>query len=89
MGCSAVVVNRDKALYGKDADTWRPERWLERSEEHVKKMASRLFHFGTGSSQCLGKNIVLLELYKVVPTLVKTFKVGVCNVKWWDMLILW
>jgi len=65
VGCSPVVVNRNKAVYGADADVFRPERWLEANPDQLIRMTSRLFDFGQGVYQCLGKNISLIELYKV------------------------
>jgi len=76
VGCSAVVVNRNKRVFGPNADVWYPERWLEGSTEDRSRMAARLFHFGAGSSQCLGKNIALVEVYKVIPVLLRNFKVS-------------
>lgn len=35
---SAPVVHMNKDVFGNDADTFRPERWLEASEEQLKEM---------------------------------------------------
>ena len=34
-----------------------------------------MFQFGAGSHTCIGKNISLLEIYKLVPTFLRNFKV--------------
>lgn len=36
-----------------------------------------LVQFGAGHRSCLGKNISLLEIYKVVPTLLRRFDVSI------------
>ncbi|KAH6642759.1 pisatin demethylase [Boeremia exigua] len=74
IGCSAWVVHKDQRVFGEDADQWRPERWLEGGAEKQSLMNSMLFSFGAGSRTCIGKNISLLEMHKLVPTLLKTFK---------------
>jgi hypothetical protein len=38
-------------------------------------MSSTLLHFGMGARTCIGKNISLLEVYKLVPTLLRRFEV--------------
>ena len=38
------VVHRSKELYGEDAHIFRPERWLEVSEEQAKKMERLMIH---------------------------------------------
>ena len=35
VGINAWVVHRDKGIFGDDAETWRPERWL--CDEHKRK----------------------------------------------------
>jgi cytochrome P450 len=92
VGCNAWVIHRRPEVFGEDADTFRPERWLEASPEQLKEMKvsttrqsnsvnfanvfkATWFVFGAGSRTCLGKNISLLELYKLVPTFLRNFEI--------------
>ncbi|MCJ1386172.1 hypothetical protein MMC17_009298 [Xylographa soralifera] len=75
VGVSSWTVHRNKAVFGDDAKDFRPERWLEASEEKVRLMERSMLHFGAGNHLCLGKNISAREIYKVVPSLLRTFKV--------------
>jgi cytochrome P450 len=79
VGCNAWTVHRDKELYGQDADIFRPERWLEASDEHARKMGVSLFTFGAGKRACVGKNIALLEMSKFVPEAFRRFEIEVIN----------
>ena len=74
MGVHAWVVHYNKGVYGADADCFRPERWLEASEEQHKAMEKSFFTFGAGSRVCLGKNISMLEMSKFVPQLLRHFE---------------
>ncbi len=58
----------DKRVYGKDADEFRPERWLlEKNEARLAAMhRTHDLTFGYGRYQCLGKPIALMEIGKVV-----------------------
>lgn len=73
VGVNAWVVHRNKDVWGEDADEFRPERWLESSEEKLKAMNAMYMPFGLGSRTCIGKNISLLEIAKVIPHLVRKF----------------
>ncbi|KAK2627085.1 hypothetical protein QTJ16_003051 [Diplocarpon rosae] len=82
VGCSAWVIHRNRDVFGEDADVFRPERWLcqageetEAEEKRIKEMGSTMLQFGMGSRTCIGKNISLLEMYKVVPSLLRRFEI--------------
>lgn len=38
VGMNAAVIHRDRSIFGDDADTFRPERWLSDDIEAVKTM---------------------------------------------------
>lgn len=38
-------------------------------------MEGTLLHFGMGARTCIGKNISLLEVYKLVPAVLRNFEV--------------
>jgi cytochrome P450 len=66
IGSSPLGIHCSKKIFGTDADMFRPERWLDASEEHFAYMASTvdlIFHYG--KYQCLGKNVALMEFNKV------------------------
>ncbi|GAM90224.1 hypothetical protein ANO11243_082660 [Dothideomycetidae sp. 11243] len=75
VGCNAWVLHRRTEIFGEDVDTFRPERWTEASAAQLKEMRATMFQFGAGPRTCIGKNISLLEIYKLVPTFLRNFEV--------------
>jgi hypothetical protein len=75
VACSAWVMHRRSEVYGDDADYYRPERWLEAGQEQLKEMNACMLQFGAGPRTCIGKNISLLEVYKLVPSFLRRFEV--------------
>ena len=66
IGFGAWSCFRDTNAWGHDAETFRPERWLEASPEALKEMeATSELAFGYGRYQCLGKNLAMMELNKI------------------------
>ncbi|KAL7811228.1 cytochrome P450 [Trichoderma aethiopicum] len=73
-------VGRSKAVWGPDADVFRPERWLRAGGEELRKMRNAVdLHFGHGKYSCLGKGIALMELHKAVFELVRRFDFCIVN----------
>lgn len=62
----AYAMQRNKELYGEDAEKFKPERWME-SEKRNHELEAAQFTFGVGPRVCLGKDIAIMELYKLLP----------------------
>lgn len=76
VGMNPWVVHMDKTTFGQDAASFVPERWLQsplESEEEFKTRTTSMKNadltFGAGKRACLGKNVSLLEIYKIIPLL--------------------
>ncbi|EPS38807.1 hypothetical protein H072_7405 [Dactylellina haptotyla CBS 200.50] len=74
VGCNPWVIHRDRRVYGEDADFFRPERWIEATDEQKADMERSYLVFGSGKRTCIGKNISLLEIYKIIPWLVMRYE---------------
>ncbi|KAL6792264.1 cytochrome P450 [Trichoderma sp. SZMC 28013] len=79
IGCLAMVVHMDQACFGKDSDVFRPERWLNRSDEERIAMERGFLGWSAGSRVCLGRHIAELEIKKVIPTLLLKYNITLDN----------
>ncbi|KAF4975214.1 hypothetical protein FZEAL_7971 [Fusarium zealandicum] len=97
VGCSAWLIHHRPEIFGPDTEQYKPERWLpdprgdaEAEEKRIKKMSGMMFQFGMGSRTCIGKNISLLEIYKVVPSLLRRFDIDFQDPsKEWKIINAW
>ena len=97
VGINPYVVNRNKEVFGHDADVFKPERWLRAGDESEDAFRERLklfngtdLSFGNGSRICLGRHIALLEAYKLVATLVNRYNIELADPeKEWDVTCSW
>ena len=69
IGVNAAVVQYDKSIFGADADSYNPSRWLG----DTKKMDRHMLLWGGGSRTCLGKHISLTEIHKLIPQFLREF----------------
>lgn len=82
-GMNPYVIARNKSVWGEDCEVFRPERWLrdeERESEDEFQQRLMLMNnsdlaFGAGSRVCIGRSLALLEVYKVVATLISRYDI--------------
>ncbi|KAL4953679.1 cytochrome P450 [Aspergillus filifer] len=70
VGVNSWVAHHNTSIFGADAESFRPERWLEGATPEMERY---FMPFGLGSRTCQGKNISLLEMGKLIPQLVRNF----------------
>jgi cytochrome P450 len=75
IGYSAWSMHRNnRSLYGSDATTFRPERWLIDDTELLARMIkTNDMIFGYGRWVCLGRNVALIEIHKCIFELFRHF----------------
>ncbi|KJX99980.1 cytochrome P450 oxidoreductase like protein [Zymoseptoria brevis] len=73
VGMNPWVSARDRSVYAPDHDDFRPERWLEASDMQLRLMDRNDLSFGAGARNCLGKDISILEMSKLIPELYRHF----------------
>jgi cytochrome P450 len=70
---SPYVFHRTRQAYGEDARQYNPQRWLNVTDAKRRELERNNLTFGGGSRQCIGKNISLMELSKVIPSMLRRF----------------
>ncbi|KAJ5360109.1 hypothetical protein N7517_009300 [Penicillium concentricum] len=86
IGYSAYAMHKSEKTYGKDAEAFRPERWLDSDPVKLAAMvrANDLI-FGYGKFQCLGKPVAQIEIGKTVFELLRNFDIALINpTRPWD-----
>ncbi|KAL4975564.1 cytochrome P450 [Aspergillus desertorum] len=72
VGINAWALHHDGRVFP-DPEAFIPERWLESTPAKLKEMEQSFFAFGAGSRTCVGKNISLIEMHKIIPQLLRDF----------------
>ena len=83
VGMNPWVIHQNNEVFGPDAESFAPERWLPQQGESkvdFEKRRARMnqadLTFGAGSRACIGKNLGSLEVWKVIPTLFSVYDVS-------------
>ncbi|KAH8734260.1 cytochrome P450 oxidoreductase [Ilyonectria robusta] len=92
VGMSPWVLHRDPEVFP-DPDAFKPERWILgegcHDEDHLRRMNRSFFAFGHGAHSCSGKHISIMEVTKVIPTLLLRYDLELVGDKtgkftnWW------
>ena len=94
VGVNPWVVQHDPSVFP-DPETFIPERWIDNSPDQLKQMEASIFLFGGGSRMCVGKSIAFLEIYKLVPEILRRYTVTLANPekewtvenRWWVFIL--
>ncbi|OBT64722.1 hypothetical protein VE03_05892 [Pseudogymnoascus sp. 23342-1-I1] len=73
VGITGWVTQRDKSVFGADADFYRPERWIEVDERQTRIMDKNMLAWGLGNRSCIGKHVAMMVLTKTVGQIVRNF----------------
>lgn len=80
VGMSPYVVGRHRPTFGEDVDLWRPERWVECTSQQRRKMEQSMITFGSGRRVCLGKDVALMEIKKLVSAVLLQYEMEAIDV---------
>ncbi|KAH6692510.1 cytochrome P450 76C2 [Plectosphaerella plurivora] len=75
VGCNPVALHRNVDIFGQDAESFNPDRWLEGDE--IRSMERYNLTWGGGNRICPGRHLAYLVLFKVVPALIREFDIEV------------
>ncbi|RLL95435.1 hypothetical protein CFD26_100536 [Aspergillus turcosus] len=83
VGINTWVAHYDEEVFP-DAETFRPERWIEAESNPEKLKAMNEMHmpFGLGSRTCIGKHISILEMSKLIPRIIRDFDFSAGTDNW-------
>jgi cytochrome P450 len=79
VGVMPAALHMDRSVFGEDVKEFRPERWLSGDAERTRRMEASFLGFSRGKRVCLGQNIAVLQLKKVVPALVLKFDIELAD----------
>ncbi|KAM0428145.1 hypothetical protein ACHAPT_007045 [Fusarium lateritium] len=76
VGINTWVAHRDHRVFGDDAETFNPDRWLIDDSAKLSMMNRYYMPFGLGSRTCIGRHVSMLEMSKLIPRIVRDFDFG-------------
>lgn len=91
VGINPWVLNYDEQIFERPS-SFEPERWLGSEKDPGMKERENIlnFNFGAGARSCIGKNISMMEMHKVLPELFRRYTVELtCPEKEWKITNHW
>ncbi|EJU01811.1 cytochrome P450 [Dacryopinax primogenitus] len=76
IGVDVILMNKSKALWGEDADKFRPERWEEdlNGANDIPGVYSHLMSFIGGPRACIGYRFSIIEAKALLFVLLRSFE---------------
>ncbi|KAK0239393.1 cytochrome P450 [Armillaria nabsnona] len=73
---SVAACNRNKEMFGEDADTFNPDRWLRESQKQKVALGvyAGLFTFSGGPRSCIGWRFAVMELQAMIVAIMSKFE---------------
>ncbi|KAF3024757.1 hypothetical protein E8E14_005753 [Neopestalotiopsis sp. 37M] len=81
VGCLPSAVHQNTGIYGNDANIYRPERWLTSDPDALRRMEATHMGFSRGRRVCLGQNVAIMQMKKVLPALLMKFELELADPK--------
>jgi len=71
-----LLVNRDRRIWGEDADEFNPDRWndLPEKAKDISGLWGNIRTFGAGIRSCIGFRFALFEVKVLLFTLIRAFE---------------
>jgi cytochrome P450 len=89
VGINAWVLHYDEKVFP-EPEKFIPERWLDSDKKKLAEMEKSFFSFGAGSRTCVGKNISLMEMTKIIPQMLREYEIILAHPeKDWKMKNRW
>ncbi|EJC99287.1 cytochrome P450 monooxygenase [Fomitiporia mediterranea MF3/22] len=66
------TIHRDPKVWGKDVDSFRPERWIEGDKAAMQKVFSP---FSVGPRACTGRNLALMSLHIFIASIFRRYDI--------------
>ncbi|KAK5112568.1 hypothetical protein LTR85_011260 [Meristemomyces frigidus] len=70
VGVNVLALHLNPAVFGENASEYRPGRWLEADPEKLRAMGVAHMGFSRGRRVCLGQNIAVMQMKKLIPAVV-------------------
>lgn len=87
VGCQIDAVHQDEGVFGKNAHTFRPERWIKADEGQLRRMNRSFLAFSAGKRTCTGVHIAWLEMKKTLSMLLMHFNISLSDTDITDFTI--
>ncbi|PSR79888.1 cytochrome P450 [Coniella lustricola] len=99
VSCHAWPMHHLSSTWGADPHLFRPERWLRNEtgnettdayKARLRSMHDSLLSFGAGSRVCMGRHLSMLQITKLVPSLLLRYRFALVDPeKEWDVVCGW